>query len=307
MSEEIGDLRRRPMPGRPRRYGPSVRCEERGSLQRVRRAASVIRAGLRRRSSRYRQRRSSGPGSNLADGGNVGRRRVQAEDAIDFGADRRENLSRRGALRNKRRHAPQRRLLGRDPFECVACTRDCVSRLGVRDGRGDQLGEPLEAVLRLVGQTLAGRKDRDRAPQAALDENRVADGRDDADALRSLGGRTAAGRPVERVHAGGASGAVDLERGHPLLELPARPDRDVDAARDADGDDPESVLLEPQDEAAGGEELRHLVAHGREDLARRYALRDECCQPQERGLLLGEPSARVRAPRRWRSRWPSAR
>ena len=144
-----------------------------------------------------------------------------------------------------------------------------------------------EAVLRFVRQTLAGRKDRDRAPQPILDENRVADGRDDADALRGLGGGAAAGRPVERVHAGGASGAVDLERGHPLLELPARPDRYVVAGRDADGDDPQSVLLEPQDEAAGGEELRHLIAQGREDLVRRHALRDQCCEPQERGLLVG--------------------
>src|SRR5713226_6119205 len=109
---------------------------------------------------------------------------------------------------------------------------------------------------------LAGRKDRNRAPQAILDENRVADGRDDADALRSLGGGAAAGRPVERVYAGGASGAVDLKRGHPLLELPAPPDRDIVAGRDADGDDPQSVLFEPQDETAGGEELCHLVAHG---------------------------------------------
>ena len=62
---------------------------------------------------------------------------------------------------------------------------------------------------------------------------------------------------------------------------------------DADGDDPESVLLEPQDETAGAEELRHLVAHGREDLVRRYALRDQCCQPQERGLLFCESFERL--------------
>jgi hypothetical protein len=123
--------------------------------------------------------------------------------------------------------------------------------------------------------------------------NGVADGRDDADALRSLSGGAAAGRPVERVHAGGASGAVDLERGHPLFELPALPDRDVVVGRDADGDDPESVLLEPQDEAAGGEELRHLVADGREDLVRRYAVSDERCQTQERGLLFCESFERL--------------
>jgi hypothetical protein len=56
-----------------------------------------------------------------------------------------------------------------------------------------------------------------------------------------------AGRqPVHRVDPGGASGAVDLGRGHSRLEHPSRPGREIEALRDADEDDGWFVVLEPE-------------------------------------------------------------
>src|SRR5438067_543315 len=73
-------------------------------------------------------------------GGNVERRRVQGEEAFDFGADRRENLCRRGVLSDERCDAPQRRLLFRE-------TRERFARLGVCDRRRDKFAELLQAFV----------------------------------------------------------------------------------------------------------------------------------------------------------------
>ena len=77
----------------------------------------------------------------------------------------------REPLGDQRRDAPQRRLLGSNALECL-------SRLGVRDCRRDEIGELAETRLRPFGDRLRIGRDRDdHAPQAAFDGHRCADRR----------------------------------------------------------------------------------------------------------------------------------
>jgi hypothetical protein len=138
--------------------------------------------------------------------------------------------------------------------------------LRIRDRGREQLGELLQAALRIDRQQLVCGRDDHRAPQTALDNDRARDRRDDTQATCGCRDGPAGRRPVHRVDSGGPSGAVDLRRRHSRLELPSHPDREVEGLRDADKDDPQALVLEPEDSRLRPEEESDLVADGREDL-----------------------------------------
>src|SRR4051794_18605433 len=73
------------------------------------------------------------------------------------------------------------------------------------------------------------------------------------------------------------------------MELPAGPDRNVERSRAADEDESRSVVLEPKDRRPRAKNAIDLLAYRREDLGRRYALRDQSRDAPQRRLLIGEP------------------
>ena len=99
-----------------------------------------------------------------------GVRLEQPPDLLGHGG---EQLGCRDALRDERRHPPQRSLLVREPGELVLPG-------GGREGGGDELRELDEPVLDVVGQRRAvGRVGRHRAPDLAVDDDRGAGARAD--------------------------------------------------------------------------------------------------------------------------------
>jgi len=160
--------------------------------------------------------------------------------------------------------------------------------LRVRDRGGEQLGELLQASLHTKRQKLVGGRNVHRTPQTALDNDRGRDRADDTQATCGSRDGPAGRRPVHRVDTGGTSGAVDLRRRHSGLELPSRPDPDIEGLRDADEDDRRPVAGEPEDHRLRPEQASDLVADGREDLDGRHAARHQRGHPPQRGLLLGD-------------------
>ena len=159
------------------------------------------------RSDRYLQPR---PASIRDDGGRAirlvtrHRHAIRVQNVRDLRGDDLEDRGRGSATRDQRCHAPQRRLLLREP-------RRLRPRLGVRDRRRDQLGELLDARRGFRGQRLGlPRQGNHGAPESAFDDDRRADRRANAYAARP--GRDRARRirviveprrPPRPMHAGG--------------------------------------------------------------------------------------------------------
>jgi hypothetical protein len=130
-------------------------------------------------------------------------------------------------------------------------------RLDIRDRRGDQLGERLDAPLRVHGQQPRLPRDGDhRAPQPSVDHDRCADG------------RAGASRPPASMDQ-----RRDVRRAG-LAVAPARDDADrligfvADHRRGPDAQEKSEILREP---------CEHLV--------RRRLARDEGHLAPQRGLL----------------------
>jgi hypothetical protein len=85
---------------------------------------------------------------------------------------------------------PAASLVGRRDYACPRGG-ELVAALGVRDRRGDQLGELAYSCLRLLGERRrSGRRGGDHAPQTPLDHDRAAHGRANPELPRFLGDRS---------------------------------------------------------------------------------------------------------------------
>ena len=205
----------------------------------------------------------------------------RADQRPGLDADGVEDRGSIAALRDKRRHPAQSRLLVGQPAEVVP-------RLCVRDRRRDQLRELGEPILGPGRQGLVLARERHhRPPRLAVDEHRNADGRPDPRLTRER--RRDLARHLRVVHAGRAAGLRNPAGHAELVEIPAGADRErILGAPDADlrrG----PVRFEADDRCEPDPERgRDLLGDRGEDLGLGRLLRDERRDAPQRGLLLDD-------------------
>ena len=140
----------------------------------------------------------------------------------------------------------------------------CLSRFGIRNGRSDQSVEPWRRAS-VSGQSSPVERT-GIAPHNRL-WTRLGSLTDETMPTRSA--VSAAGRPrttSRRVHRAELPVGRPREKPSPL-RTPSASRPGYRCPRDTDGDDSESVLFEPQNEPAGAEDERDLVAHSRRSRA----------------------------------------
>jgi hypothetical protein len=221
----------------------------------------------------------------------IGDRRVVADqadgaDAEDPGRldrDRGEHRLRFGALRDQRRDPAQRPLRFRQAAQFVA-------RLGVRDGRGHQVGEVGQPRLAARRERLAGFPVRpDETPDRAVDQDRGRDGLPEP--LYPVPGRDRARelRPV--VDPGRPAGPDDQlpERRVGERRLAAVGHRGPRAVGAGDqGEHPRVRVVPDQADGVHADDPRGLRGDGVEQPPWFGALGDQRRDPAQRPLLLGQ-------------------
>ncbi len=161
-------------------------------------------------------------------------------------------------------------------------------RLGVGDRRRHQLGEVGQPLFGVGREPLAFRGHRDRAPEAASDDDGAGDGRSDAEPGDGFGHRTR--RVAVVVDAGRAPRRQDAPQHEGRSEPPAAPHRqDVRVGPGPRHHRRLAVGIEAHDRrAVGAEDGAHLLRDLRQDLGRRDAPGDEHRHPAQGGLFIGE-------------------
>ena len=194
---------------------------------------------------------------------------------------------------HERRDAAQRGLLSREPSSASFRRRELSAALRVRDRRRQQLGELLEALLRVGGEVLVRIHDRDDTPPIALDHDRRGNAREKIHLPKHVAGRGEGVFVVTPLLPRGSAGAVDLGSRQEVREGPARSDgQRRDALGQPDDEHVGSVGFEPGDPRLGAEEPPDLVGDGREQFVRADSACDQSRDPPQRGLLFCDPRER---------------